>query len=248
MVKKEKTITKWQYSRQVLTAFIILSVTYLLLVGVLLLVHHLDAISFDTDTQGGDYLLRVAVSLPFMALYLLIFIAATAGFARGAIMARGLPFNQVIKQELQKKTMQGENIITKIRSGSTVTPETSYLRALHTSISGRLRIMAVVDPDNRVMGVITSRDILSKLQEETDKQSDHGQLFENLANITVADLKPRRPVVALTSDNLETVMSRMITHQFTKLVVVDNEETLFFRGTVDMLDMAAEIFEDASEE
>ncbi len=230
-----------QYSRQALTAFIVLLITYGLIVGMLTLLQNGGILKFSTETKGD--LLPLMASLPFVALYLLVLIAATAGFARGAIMARTLPFNQILKSELQQRKMEGAAIKTKIRSGEQVTKDTPYLRALNNVISSRVPILAVIGNDKKVAGVITNDDIIRKLQEEIDK-NDPTTLDERLKKLAVKDLHPRDPVVATINENLQEVLGSMIRHQFTKLIVVD-ERSNSFAGTVDALFLVGELFEGA---
>ena len=232
------------YSKQAICAFLTLVAVYILMVGILWFLKWMDVITWSTTL--GDDVLPLTASLPFVALYLVVLLAATAGYARGAIVAQSLPFNQVLKAELQKKKMNRASIKTKTRSGGQVTKETPFVTALTNLTSSRLPILAVVDPTSRqVTGVITSDDILRKFQEEIAKP-DTGSLHDRLTAQTVDALRPRKPVVAAADDDLERVVVTMIREQFTKLIVVTTKESNEFAGTIDVLDLVGEIVEDSS--
>lgn len=234
------------YSEKATYAFLILLATYVVMVLILLGVSWTEAITFSTDVKGD--VLPLLVSLPFVALYLVILLAATAGYAQGAVMAKSLPFSRLLKNELQKRKMDRATIKTKIRSGSQVTADTPFLRALTNIVSSRLPILAVVDGDKKVTGVITTYDIIRKFQEETDKTDATDSLYDRLKSLTVEHLGPRQPVVATTDDNLQAVTNTMIREQFTKLIVVASREGKEFSGTVDVLDLVAEMVEGDAEE
>ncbi len=234
-----------QYSKHALKAFAVLLLTYLLILSILTFLQIVEIVEFSTETQGD--LLPIMVSLPFVAFYLLVLIAATAGFARGAKMAKALPFKMILEDELKRRSMGEAGIKTKIRSGSQVMANTPYLTALTTVISSRVSILAVIDSDNKVKGVITSNDIIRKLQEEVDKD-DTSNLYDRLKKLKVVDLKPRTPEVAAVGENLLGVIERMIQEQFTKLIVVKDKHSYSFTGTVDVLDLVGEIVDDSTED
>src|SRR3712207_1238236 len=147
------------YSRRALQAFLILLVTYASLVLMLVLLHGRGVVTFSTSLDGS--LIPLVNSLPFVALYLLVLLAATAGYARGQIMSKRLPFSQLLKEELSSSRMESAGIKTKIRSpGGKIGEETTLREALGAATSARLPILAVVDQQDAVTGVITSHDLL----------------------------------------------------------------------------------------
>ncbi len=255
-----------EYSKQAIYAFFILLLAYFLLVGCLWLLQVNQLINFRTEVNGD--ILPLMASVPFVALYLLVLIAATAGYARGAIMAKELPFKQILKQELKDKKMSSAPIKTKTRSTAMVYDDTPFMWALNDIISARISILPVIDKErNEVKGVITSTDFLKKLQEELkflqektapgDEKTDSPALPDNqyrqivknlqkrLEECKVKDLKPQNPVVVNSNENLHGVMHKMIENQFTKLIVVGNDNS--FSGTVDALDLIGEIYENDNE-
>jgi len=252
-----------EYSKQAIYAFFILLLAYFLLVGCLWLLQVNQLINFQTEVNGD--ILPLMASVPFVALYLLVLIAATAGYARGAIMAKELPFKTVLKQELKDKKMSSATIKTKTRSTAMVYDDTPFMWALNDIISARISILPVIDKEkNEVKGVITSTDFLKKLQEELKflqekntasrdgtpdstamADNQYRQIVKNLQKrleeCKVKDLNPQNPVVVNSNENLHTVMHKMIEKQFTKLIVVGNDNS--FSGTVDALDLIGEIYE-----
>lgn len=232
------------YSKQAIWAFIILMISFVVMVLILMALKWQEAMNFSTALQGD--VLPLISSLPFVALYLVVLIAATAGYARGAIVARSLPLNQVFKDELQKKKMDRASIKTTIRSGNQVTEDTPMLQAITNLVSSRVPILAVLDSSNKVTGVITGTDIMARLQKEIE--STDADLNARLNRLTVRDLQPAKPVVATTDGNLQEVLGTMIRRQFTKLIVVESEQGKEFAGTVDALDLIGEILEGSSSE
>ncbi|MFX4261471.1 CBS domain-containing protein [Pelotomaculum propionicicum] len=243
---------KWEYSKQVIGAFFILLCAYFLLVGSLWLLQINNLINFQTEINGD--ILPLLASVPFVALYLLVLIAATAGYARGAIMAKELPFKTILENKLKDIKMSSATIKTKIRSGAVVYEDTPFTWALDDIISSRISILPVVDRDkNEVKGVITCADLLRKLQEElrslreeaSGDNTTGGQaavsLQKRLADCRIGDLPPQAPVIVKCDDDLQAVLSRMIEKQHTKVIVSEIDNTC--TGTVDALDLIAEIYE-----
>jgi len=66
-------------------------------------------------------------------------------------------------------------------------------------------------------------------------------LQKRLEECKVRDLNPQSPTVVSSSENLHTVIHKMIEKQFTKLIVVGSDNS--FTGTVDALDLIGEIYE-----
>lgn len=240
-----------RYSRQTIGAFVLLAVAFVGMVFLLIFLHDRSVITFSTKVDGD--LLKLLASLPFVAFYLVVFLAATAGYARSAIMMKTMPLTQMLHKELKKKTMESATIQTKIRSGGQVSPDTPFSRALSNIISSRLPILAVVDQENKVHGVITSHDILRVLQEEIDRKPEPAiaalpPLNERLADLTVENLQPRDPETVTADQNLQSIVDTMLKEQFTKLIVVGDKKSMKFKGTVDVLDLLGEMFGENSEE
>ncbi|SDM69574.1 hypothetical protein SAMN05660642_03071 [Geodermatophilus siccatus] len=236
------------YSRRALQAFIILLFTYGLLVAMLVLLHGLDILRFTTNLEGS--VIPLVNSLPFVALYLLVLLAATAGYARGQIMSKRLPFNQLLKEELSSSQMESAGIKTKIRSpGGKIYAETTFREALAAATSARLPILAVVDQQDAVTGVITSHDLLQKFQDIARNEQSTGDEWKSILGERVNQvINPNPPVMAGVDENVQEVLARLISYQHTKLVVVKDLVKKEYIGTVDALDLVGEILEKSVEE
>ncbi|MEP6849054.1 MAG: CBS domain-containing protein [Acidobacteriota bacterium] len=231
----------FNYSWKALGAFAAFLAIFGLMVALLWWLDKLGATCYINLPEKAD-LFSLLTTLPFVAFYLVVLIGATAGYARSAIVADTLPISKMFDAELSKRTMNSASIKTKVRSGGQIKADDTFSRAMDNLISSRVPILAVVDDDNKVTGVVTGVDIMKMLQTELDK-TDGTPLTDRLENILVKDLQPRPPVVAATSDNLRQVAFKMIVNQFTKLIVVQDASSMKFAGTVDMLDLVSEIFD-----
>ena len=232
--------SKIQYSKEAIMAFIILGVAYLVILAFLWGIGGFKETAFADDIDGD--ILKLTTTLPFVALYILVFIGAAAGYARSAIVAKELPFSKALNQELKKKTMSSATIMTKIRSGATIKKDTLYLKAVDRLVSARLPILAVVGDGNKVDGVITYYDIVKQMQSEMEK--DPEARIGELCKIRVEDIKKEvssMPVVVSESDNLKDVLDTMIKHKYNRLVVVKNKEGNIYSGVVDIFDVTSEL-------
>lgn len=224
-----------KYSREAMRAFGVLLAVYVFICLGLLALHHMGICRFAVNLTSVD---NVIFSLPMMALYLMIFLAASAGYARGKYMLEELPLNMRLKQELHLRSMNSASIKTKIRAGSQVKLEDRFLDVLNNMVSSRISILAVVDDKNEVQGVITATDLLLYIQKSLKNPGSNGT--KSLHEAQVVDLQPNEPIVIETNDQLQTVTQKMIQHQYTKLIVTNNGK---FSGTVDVLDIMAELLE-----
>lgn len=222
------------YSRDTLWAFIILLFTSFVVAFGLVALSNCGICKFATDLTTLD---GIIFSLPLMTIYIVVLIAALAGYARGKYMVDQLPLSQRLHHELKKCSMESANFKAKIRSGAQITEDNTFLDALQNLISSRISILAVVDNEGKVQGVITPFDLLTKLQE---MRMDNVSL-KDLAELKISELHPSKPLTAQSDENLQSVISKMVKNQYTKLVVV--EENGQFSGTVDAVDMITEIYD-----
>lgn len=117
--------------------------------------------------------------------------------------------------------------------------EDSFADALNYMVSSRISILAVVDENKEVQGVITATDLLLYVQ-KTLKSHDGINI---LHQAKVSDLQPSETTIIEANDQLQSVTEKMIRHQYTKLIVTDNGK---FSGTVDALDILAELLDNQS--
>lgn len=226
----------YKFSKDAVKNFILLLVIYLIICVMLVALHNWGICNFTIEMNSLD---NIIFSLPMVALYLLVFLAATAGFARGKYMLEKLPLNMRLQQELKTRTMERANIKAKIRSGSQVKLKDSFSDALNNLVASRLSILAVIDNKNEVTGVLTSTDLLLYIQEKL-KDNEENQLLD-LHNVKVSDLKLSEPKAVEVHEQLQSVIETMIQHQHPKLIVTDKGK---FSGTVDSLDILAELIEE----
>lgn len=223
------------YSNEAYRAFFILLImTFLVGLGLVGL-RNLEICTFSRDMTTLDGMI---FSLPLTAIYIVVFLAATAGYARAKYMIDELPFYQRLNQQLKSKSMEKASIKAKIRAGVQVTEESTLSDALNHLISSRISILAVVDRENRIQGVITNQDILIWMQEMIKTDSE----MQKLGRQNLSPFLTRTAVTADCGEDLQAVMNKMIKHQFTKLLVADNEGR--FCGTVDSMDLLAEILDE----
>lgn len=224
------------YSKDAYKAFfILLSTTYAVGLGLVGL-RTLGICSFSREMTTLDGFI---FSLPLTSIYIVIFLAAAAGYARAKNMVGELPFTKRFNQELKSKSMEKASIKTKIRAGSQITEDNTLAEAIHNLVSSRISILGVVDKDGKVKGVVTSQDILLMIQEVMKNQN---MTCRSLGEIRIADFKPRQPMTADADEDLLSVMNKMLGNQYTKLIVSGREGR--FCGTVDVMDLVAEIFDE----
>lgn len=229
-----------RYSKNAYTAFGILMGAYFVMLMCLIFLHKLGICSFQSAMNSLDGFIY---SLPMIAFYLVVFIACTAGYANGKYMLKELPISKILNQQLKEKSMAGASIKMKIRAGNQISEEASYLDAVSNVVSSRIPILAVVNQDNKLSGLITGTDLLVIL-EEILKAGDSNSL-ELLKNKKVNEIKTSidKATLANSTDNFNVVLNKMIKNQYTKLVVVDENDT--FSGTLDAMDLITEIIEDS---
>lgn len=223
-----------QASKDSMKTFCTLLITYFIISGGLLGLHYLGICNFQVELTTVE---NIIFSLPMFALYLLVFLAATAGYARGKYMLEKLPLSTRLKQELDTRSMAAASIRTKVRAGSQITAQHTFFDVVNSMVSSRISILAVVDDQDNIQGVITATDLLLFLQKTL---KDCGENLYGLRDATVNDLHPSVPVSVSVDDKLQSVTESMIRNQFSKLIVADGGK---FSGTVDALDVLAELLD-----
>jgi len=232
------------YSSERLFAFLILLIAYGFVFGLLWGASSASIVEFGPIRGAEDILL----SMPFIALYVVVLIGFTAGYAQAAFAAKSLGLVRAVRQQLRTRSMANASIKSKIRGDSVVTMGTPFLRTLEKVITARLPILPVVD-NEKIDKVITIRDIMQELthQINTVKElSKTEELFSRLATLKVEDLKPQQLISCKEDDTLDSVLEKMMRHQFTRLVVVDKDEKTCM-GTVDVFDIVSELLSEQAE-
>ena len=206
--------------------------TYLLVIWILAYVGGLGWASFR---QGSiDNFQDFFVSLPALALYLVIALAALAGWARGPAMFREMGLRQSFQNQLSKRKLSSSTIQSQMKhSTHTVELDTPLEEAFHDGLIARMPILPVIS-NNKVSGVVTMSDISKKFDEELKKAPT-----TPLKNFKISDLNPNPPIGCKPDDDLSKVLEKMISKRKTKIVVLDDNDGLV--GTLDLFDIVAEI-------
>jgi len=226
------------YSTERLIAFLVLFIAYGVIYGLLWGIEYAKIVAFPDVTGLED----IFVSPPFIALYVVILLGVTAGYAQSLFAARALGLIKAIRQQLRGMSMEDVNIMSKIRSDSVVTMDTPFLRTLEKVITARLPILPVKE-DDKVSRVITIRDIMQELTNQINtvrEESRTEELFTRLNGLKVNNLNPRLLVTCREDDDLNSVIEKMMRNQFTRLVVMNKDGTASI-GTIDLLDIMSEV-------
>jgi CBS domain-containing protein len=246
-MEKLSSTLKWMYSTRAFLALFALVVVYGIIFGLLWGLQAQGEVTFTKDVQGD--VLKTVTTLPLVAVWILILLGATAGFARSALMTKFLPF----KQALANKTVDSASIMLKIRCDTTAKKDDSLAKVLNKLLVARLPILAVVDDKNSVIGVITYQDVVKKMQAEYEKSQDlnDSSLTHKLDALKVSDiidLDSASPVLVKESADLKSTLDIMIRYRFHKLIVVKDDQKNTYSGTIDIRDIVGEILESSPEE
>lgn len=219
-------------------AFVSIVITYLIIIAILM---WLDSAGWKVFREGEiNGVQDLLITAPAVAFYIVVALAALAGWARGPAMFRDLGFHQTLQKQLQKQGLSSSTIQNQIRgSVHSVQPETPLKEALHDGLVARLRILPVIDND-KVNGVITMYDVSKRIDEELKNQSS-----PLLDNLQVSHLNPKKPIACRPSDKLSDVLHKMITNRRTKLIVQNDDDTLV--GTLDLFDVVSELLREDTE-
>jgi len=213
--------------------------SYLILIAVLRWIQETGLVTFPSEITGIQ---DVFVTLPAVAFYIVVALAALAGWARGPAMFRELGLGEVLQKELTKRKISSPTIQSQIKGSThTIKTDTPLKDALHDSWVARIPILPIVE-NGKVDNVITMYDISKKIDEELQKTSS-----KLLDNIKANDLKSPGSIVSCKpDDNLADVLNKMIQQRKTKIVVLKEDKSLV--GTLDMFDIVAEMMREETKE
>jgi CBS domain-containing protein len=189
--------------------------------------------------------------MPFIALYIVILIGFTAGYAQSAFAAKSLGLIPSVKQKLRTRSMESFNIKRNIYTDPVVTMDTPFLSVLEKVNKSRLPILAIVE-DEKIEKVITMHDIMQELTgkisefEKSLHKPDHKDLFTMLDEMKVENLKSKELVSVKENQNLDSALDKMMQHQITKLVVMD-EAGKTCVGTINLFDIMSELLSEPIE-
>lgn len=125
---------------------------------------------------------------------------------------------------------------------ATVTAETTYDEAMRLMRERKVRRFPVVDKQQRVVGIVSEKDLLNATPSPATTLSRH-EMLELLARLQIRDLMTRNTVVVQPDMPLEEAARIMADNKIGGLPVVDAQhrlvgiitETDIFRTMVDML-------------
>ncbi len=225
------------FSRDSLKAFIVLMFSYLVMLVVMVALHDHQLLDIEARVNSVETFI---FSIPMIALYLMLVLAASAGFASANNMLGQLPFKQLFKAELENRKLSEAHIQAGIRSGVQLKMDDKYLFALKNILSSRIPIVAVIDGQGNASNVLTASDLLEELQFLLDQKDDSEKLklLNALSEKTIEEMKPVAAIGVKRDDHLGTALDLMVSRQITKLVVTDNNK---FAGTIDALDVLAAV-------
>jgi CBS domain-containing protein len=114
----------------------------------------------------------------------------------------------------------------------TVRPETPIAAAIRLLIEHRISGLPVVDPRQRIVGMITEKDMLRVLYEESGTLN------------AVSDLMTTRLRVFQADDPLEQVVDCLMANHFRRVPVIDGERLV---GLISRADLMETILEEAED-
>jgi acetoin utilization protein AcuB len=117
----------------------------------------------------------------------------------------------------------------------TIDPETDILTAREKMKAHHIRHLPVVDEENRVVGIITDRDIRSAMPSIIHHDYDSREERDNLAKVKVNAVMTPEPITVHPSHTIEDVMLLVQSHQVGALPVVDDEGRI--KGMIGVRDL-----------
>ena len=103
-----------------------------------------------------------------------------------------------------------------------VTPDTSLLKIGKLMRDNNLRRLAVVDEKNRVVSIISDRDVKDASPSKATTL-DMYEMHYLLAELKAKDIMTARPITVKPSDSVEQAAMLMLDHKISGLPVVDDE-------------------------
>jgi acetoin utilization protein AcuB len=121
------------------------------------------------------------------------------------------------------------------RSVITVEKEAGIIEAQEKLIEHRIRHLPVVDTDNRVIGIVTDRDIRSALPFKLYKDSTGDKTKENLEDLTIGDIMTADPRTISPEDTIQDALLLLQELRVGALPVVDREHHII--GVISVRDL-----------
>lgn len=117
----------------------------------------------------------------------------------------------------------------------TTTPQTRILDAQKAMADKQIRHLPVVEEDDRLVGIITDRDIRSTLPIAFIQQALPPEERERLAGLTVGEIMSRKLITVSPTDTIQDALLIVQQHKVGALPVVDEDHRL--RGIISVRDL-----------
>lgn len=117
----------------------------------------------------------------------------------------------------------------------TTTPQTRILDAQKTMADKQIRHLPVVEEDDRLVGIITDRDIRSTMPIAFIQQALPPEERERLAGLTVGEIMSRKLITVSPTDTIQDALLIVQQHKVGALPVVDEDHRL--RGIISVRDL-----------
>lgn len=117
----------------------------------------------------------------------------------------------------------------------TTTPQTRILDAQKAMADKQIRHLPVVEEDDRLVGIITDRDIRSTLPLSFIQQALPPEERERLAGLTVGEIMSRKLITVSPTDTIQDALLIVQQHKVGALPVVDEDHRL--RGIISVRDL-----------
>jgi acetoin utilization protein AcuB len=124
---------------------------------------------------------------------------------------------------------------TMIKKVVTIDKDRSVFEAQETMAAHNIRHLPVIDPENRVLGIITDRDIRSAMPYRLLKEADSQQEREKLQTLTVGEIMSKDPQTISPMDTIQDALLLIQRAKVGAFPVVDDQGIL--KGILSVRDL-----------
>jgi arabinose-5-phosphate isomerase len=188
----------------------------------------------STLARAADVTLDCGIAAEACPMNLVPTASTTAALAMGDALAMTLSVRKGFSEEhfaslhpggkLGRRLMRVENVMHSGESATTVRPSTPMPDVFHEMSSKRLGMTCVVDPDSRLVGIITDGDLRRAMSRSP-----------NVLAMTAGDVMTKNPITIRRDVLAVEALKIMETHKITSVVVVDAGQAL--QGVVQIHDL-----------
>jgi arabinose-5-phosphate isomerase len=188
----------------------------------------------STLARAADVTLDCGIAAEACPMNLVPTASTTAALAMGDALAMTLSVRKGFSEEhfaslhpggkLGRRLMRVENVMHSGETAPTVRASTPMPDVFHEMSSKRLGMTCVVDPDNRLVGIITDGDLRRAMSRSP-----------NVLAMAAADVMTKNPITIRRDVLAVEALKIMETHKITSVVVVDAGQAL--QGVVQIHDL-----------